>query len=254
MTDLALRPTAVGSELRIRIEGAIEGADVAARIARLPGPRLVIDLPRTRSALASHRVETGDALIRRIRVGVHPDHLRIVLDLAAETTARCVQDEQGVLVEATGPPGPTPTPRSATPSPTSARATPSSATPGTPVVAPGTPSPVGTPSPSAAWYELQPAEPAPRAPSPGAPSPRPAPSAAPRVSLDFDHADVRAVLDMIARSARREVIFFPSVRGRVSVHLDDLPWKEAFDLVLRKAALRATFHEDLILVGPAGRS
>ncbi len=227
VTALDLRPAAGAAELRIRIEGG----PVAPEIARLPGPRLVIDLPSTSSALESHRIETRDPLIRRVRVGLHPGRVRIVLDLGEGVGARCEQDEQGLSVVASPAGGarPSPTPR---PSPT---------------VEPASPG-IG-PAPTI----LPPVRPGEAGAAP-APSAEPAPSAPPTVSLDFDHADVQTVLDLIARVAGRKVIFLPSVRGRLSVHIDDRPWQEAFRLVLRRAHLRATFHEDLILVGPAGRS
>jgi type II secretory pathway component HofQ len=78
------------------------------------------------------------------------------------------------------------------------------------------------------------------APAPArAPAPAPAPAApdepAPRVSLDFVDADVRTVLVLLAREAGKNIVVAPDVRGTVTVHLHDVSWRRALDVVAEQA-------------------
>jgi type II secretory pathway component GspD/PulD (secretin) len=74
-----------------------------------------------------------------------------------------------------------------------------------------------------------------------------------RVSIEFRDADLRTVLDLVARAGGYRVLFEPDVKGRVAVSAVDRPWREVFLDVLRRARLESVEHDDLILVSPAGR-
>lgn len=51
-------------------------------------PRMVLDLPGSWSYTGPGARETGNGLIRRIRVGTHPDRFRVVLDMAPDALSR----------------------------------------------------------------------------------------------------------------------------------------------------------------------
>jgi hypothetical protein len=72
-----------------------------------------------------------------------------------------------------------------------------------------------------------------------------------RVSIEFRDADVRTVLDLVAKAGGYDVIFAPEVKGRVAVDAVDRPWREVFRSVLDRARLESVEHDDLILVSPA---
>lgn len=64
-------------------DGSVSGETVFA----LKEPvRLVLDLPALRSELRSNEIAVDDSFVGRIRVGVHPEKLRIVIDSGADTT------------------------------------------------------------------------------------------------------------------------------------------------------------------------
>ncbi len=53
------------------------------------------------------------------------------------------------------------------------------------------------------------------------------------VSLDFQNADLRAVLRTFARISGLNVVIDPQVDGVVDVFLTDIPWDQALDVILR---------------------
>lgn len=60
------------------------------------------------------------------------------------------------------------------------------------------------------------------------------------LSLDFQKADVRSVLRLLGEVAGLNLVIDPDVSGQIDVRLTDVPWDQAFDVVLTSARLRAT--------------
>lgn len=60
------------------------------------------------------------------------------------------------------------------------------------------------------------------------------------LSLDFQKADVRSVLRLLGEIAGLNLVIDPDVSGQIDVRLTDVPWQQAFDVVLTSARLRAT--------------
>ena len=76
-----------------------------------------------------------------------------------------------------------------------------------------------------------------RRPQSGA-SRRAAPQAAARytgnpVSLDFQGADLRAVLRTFSEISGLNLVIDPTIQGTVDVALRDVPWDQALDIILR---------------------
>ena len=57
------------------------------------------------------------------------------------------------------------------------------------------------------------------------------------VSMDFQNADLRAVLRVFAEISDLNLVIDPSVQGEVNVALTEVPWDQAFDVILRAAGL-----------------
>lgn len=53
------------------------------------------------------------------------------------------------------------------------------------------------------------------------------------VSLDFREADIRNVLDLLAFKSGVNIVSSPEVTGIVSIRLDNVPWKEALEVILQ---------------------
>src|SRR5262249_33217080 len=53
------------------------------------------------------------------------------------------------------------------------------------------------------------------------------------ISLDLKDADLRDVLHTFAEMTRLNIVVDPEVHGSVTVRLQDVPWDQALDLILR---------------------
>ena len=57
------------------------------------------------------------------------------------------------------------------------------------------------------------------------------------VSMEFQNADLRAVLRVFAEISALNIVIDPSVQGEVNVALTEVPWDQAFDVILRANGL-----------------
>jgi type IV pilus assembly protein PilQ len=53
------------------------------------------------------------------------------------------------------------------------------------------------------------------------------------ISLDLKDADIRDVLLTFSRLARLNMVIDPDVRGSVTVRLENVPWDQALDVILK---------------------
>jgi type IV pilus assembly protein PilQ len=72
------------------------------------------------------------------------------------------------------------------------------------------------------------------------------------VTLDFQAADLRAVLRAFAEISGLNIVIDPAVQGSVDVSLRDVPWDQALDIILRANKLGYTMDGTVIRVAPAG--
>ncbi len=68
------------------------------------------------------------------------------------------------------------------------------------------------------------------------------------ISLDFQDADIRTVLRSFAVYSGKNIITGPEVKGLVTVHLENVPWRRALDLVLRANGYAAREEDGVIRV------
>jgi beta-lactamase regulating signal transducer with metallopeptidase domain len=71
-----------------------------------------------------------------------------------------------------------------------------------------------------------------------------------KLSVDLKDADVKNVLDMFAKATGTDIRYPAGIQGRVTLHVKDMPWDEAFDIVLRENRLTYRFEGDSIVVVP----
>ena len=87
----------------------------------------------------------------------------------------------------------------------------------------------------------------------GAPNAQPAPlsrySGNP-VSLDFQGADLRAVLRTFAEISGLNIVIDPTIQGTVDVSLRDVPWDQALDIILRANKLGYVVDGTIVRVAP----
>jgi len=90
----------------------------------------------------------------------------------------------------------------------------------------------------------------------GAPSDTPAPHKGyygQHVSLDFKDADVHNVLRLLAEVSKLNIVATDDVRGKVTLRLFDVPWDQAFDIVLQVLSLESTQEGNVLRISTVRR-
>ena len=72
------------------------------------------------------------------------------------------------------------------------------------------------------------------------------------VSLDFQGADLRAVLRTFAEISALNIVIDPTIQGTVDVSLRDVPWDQALDIILRANKLGYVVDGTIVRVAPLG--
>ncbi len=70
------------------------------------------------------------------------------------------------------------------------------------------------------------------------------------VSLDFQGADLRAVLRTFAEISGLNIVIDPAVTGTVDVALRDVPWDQALDIILRANKLGYSIDGTIVRISP----
>ena len=70
------------------------------------------------------------------------------------------------------------------------------------------------------------------------------------ISLEFEGADLRAVLRIFAEISGLNVVIDPAVRGTVDVAMRDVPWDQALDAILRANKLGYVLNGTIVRVAP----
>ena len=109
--------------------------------------------------------------------------------------------------------------------------------------------------------QAAPQGPAPQAAPPATAQPAPAPAQGgvpaqpPRytgnpVSLDFQGADLRAVLRTFSEISGLNLVIDPTIQGTVDVALRDVPWDQALDIILRANKLGYVVDGTIVRIAP----
>jgi type IV pilus assembly protein PilQ len=72
-----------------------------------------------------------------------------------------------------------------------------------------------------------------------------------RLTLNFQDIDVRSVLQLLADTSGQNIVVSDSVQGSVTLRLQNVPWDQALDIVMRTKGLAMRRRDNVILVGPA---
>jgi type IV pilus assembly protein PilQ len=71
-----------------------------------------------------------------------------------------------------------------------------------------------------------------------------------RLTLNFQDIEVRAVLQLLADTSGQNIVVSDTVTGRVTLRLQNVPWDQALDIVLRTKGLDMRKKDNVILVAP----
>ncbi len=72
------------------------------------------------------------------------------------------------------------------------------------------------------------------------------------VSLDFQGADLRAVLRTFAEVSGLNIVIDPAISGTVDVALRDVPWDQALDIILKANKLGYSVDGTIVRIAPLG--
>jgi type IV pilus assembly protein PilQ len=195
--------------------------------------RLVFDLANTTSALPTvTTIKQGP--VDRVRIGINPKSpllTQVSMDLSRAATYRLESSPDGndltVVFDE-----PIADPITALKGPSVARQAP-------PVSAPVAPAPQAAQAPAAA------------APQAGQTQVANAPRYTGNpVSLDFQGADLRAVLRTFSEISGLNLVIDPTIQGTVDVALKDVPWDQALDIILRANKLGYVVDGTIVRVAP----
>ncbi len=72
-----------------------------------------------------------------------------------------------------------------------------------------------------------------------------------RLTLNFQDIEIRAVLQLLADASGQNIVVSDSVQGNLTLRLQNVPWDQALDIVLRTKGLDKRQDGNVIIVAPA---
>jgi type IV pilus assembly protein PilQ len=240
-----IRTTRRGNATVISLLGAGRLVATSVEMAKDAPHRLLIDMPNVTSSLPGV-TEVGQGPVDRVRIGLNPKSpllTTVTLDLNRRAPYRVEYsaDNQDLSV-VFDPAAPAASDKQDVAEPAAAPApAPVEKAPSAPAAPPATkPAAQATPQTAA----QQPAAQAP------VPQPAGARFTGHPVSLDFQGADLRAVLRTFAEISGLNVVIDPTIQGQVDVALRDVPWDQALDIILRANKLGYSVDGTIVRVAP----
>ncbi len=242
--------------------------------------RLVVDLKGVVSHLKGHQFAVADAGVSRVRAGqnrMEPAPVtRVVFDLESRAQYRIERQGDRLVVLFGAAPGAPPQAQVSGDPVREALAAPSAAAPGVPasdeteVAAPQAEREDDTPAEQPAASRALPAdalESLLRAPALAAPAEQKATSSPPppafetktivteptkyagkKISLNLVDADVKQVFRLFHEISGLNFVLDPSVEGRVTIVLDQVPWDQALDIILNNNGLDKQLENNVVRI------
>ena len=72
-----------------------------------------------------------------------------------------------------------------------------------------------------------------------------------KISLNFQSIDIRAVLAILADSSGKNLVVSDAVNGNITLRLQDVPWDQALDIILKTKGLATRQFGNVMMVGTA---
>ena len=72
-----------------------------------------------------------------------------------------------------------------------------------------------------------------------------------KLSLNFQDIEVRAVLQLLAEFTGLNLVASDAVTGTVTMQLNNVPWQQALDIILKSKGLDQRLHGNILMVAPA---
>ncbi|MGH8321127.1 MAG: AMIN domain-containing protein, partial [Gammaproteobacteria bacterium] len=72
-----------------------------------------------------------------------------------------------------------------------------------------------------------------------------------KISLNFQNIDIRAVLQILADASGKNIVVSDSVHGNITLRLQDVPWDQALDIIMKTKGLASRTFGNTLIVGTA---
>jgi type IV pilus assembly protein PilQ len=234
--------------LTIRADGALKYQDFF-----LGNPdRLVVDFPDVLSRASLKSLEVNQEPVRRVRLAqfsaAAPRVARLVLDLTARSPYRIVDTDDGIriLFGEGEPPSPAPLAALRTEPAAMEPAAAAVVVPASVQVPPVLPAPLPAPAPEPQQQSVL-TEGPPTAAAATVPSGEKVYTGHP-ISLDFKDGDLQDIFRLFADISGLNVVVNPGVSGKVTLKLNEVPWDQALDLILKANGLGYTLEGNVIRI------
>ena len=219
--------------------------------------RLVIDFPDVVSRAPVRAIEVNSGPVRKARLAQFsasaPKVARLVLDLSERAPYRILEGADGVKVVFGEGAAPGPAPFAAL------RADPEPEAQGSMPVHPSAPVGDVVPSVFAAPAALPPALPTTEPDPQSAAADALAATGLPEkkyvghpISLDFRDGDLQDIFRLFADISGMNVVVNPGVSGKITLKLNEVPWDQALDLILKANALGYSLDGNVIRIAKLG--
>jgi len=217
--------------------------------------RLVVDFVDVVSRAALRNMEVNESPVRKVRLAqfsaASPKVARLVLDLSARKPYRIVEGSDGVKIVFGE--GETPHPAALAALRTDGDAA-AEAAPGP--TAEAAPAPQVAPAPAPALLPAPLPDPQEPAPAPIAPEGLQARNLTTGekvytghpISLDFKDGDLQDIFRLFADISGLNIVVNPGVSGKVTLKLNEVPWDQALDLILKANGLGYTLEGNVIRI------
>ncbi|HET6144880.1 MAG TPA: type IV pilus secretin PilQ [Candidatus Acidoferrales bacterium] len=225
-----------GNETTVRISGTGELHYQASRLDS--PPRLVLDFTSTALKVEKNKVQSEFAPVLGVRLGQPaPGESRVVIDLAKQSLFTAAVDGSSVTISFAA--------SEATAAPAAFHPAKKPAAKLSPVKVPSMPLPTWLTGKDAGFAApaSEPVPPQPQNPQMAQP-PAAAPAAAPEkkftgdpISVNLKDVDLKDFFRLIHEISGLNIVLDPSVHGTVTLVLDQVPWDQALEIVLRNNGL-----------------
>jgi type IV pilus assembly protein PilQ len=248
--------------------------------------RLAVDIPKMTNASGKANINVGNRLLKEIRIGQHPDKIRVVFTFpeakipqyqlakeGAELKLILGEDKKEAAMVEKAPPAEPPKPVQVAETPSKVKEEPASTAPvpEKPAVKEEKAPPTESSKPVTvaealpkAKEEAAPSPPASEKPSvieekaPNAETKPPVPEKAPvgaykgsKISLDFKDADIHNILRLIAEVSNLNIITSEDVKGKITIRLVNVPWDQALEVILATKNLIKTEEGNVLRITTA---
>jgi hypothetical protein len=213
-------------------------------------PRLVIDFPGVLNSFPKKLMNVNHPLLKNVRLGQHPDKLRVVLTFAAmELPPHQIIQEGGGLTILVGNIVKV-SERGKKPEAKEKKGIDEPRMPDEKILQERLP-PLATVSPARASEERKSTLP-PEGPEAETTSVNN--YSGKKVTLDFINADIRRVFALISEAAQRQIVPSAAVQGTITLRFIDVPWDQALEVILSIYKLKRVDEGRLIRILPGEKS